>query len=76
MGGQVPPPPPPLTPPSFFQLGSLTAPAPPSSPFPTHPHGAGVCKVPWENGTMQVIVTVFALSVNPSPQAVGPPGAV
>lgn len=34
---------------------------------------AGVCKVPWENGTMQIVVTVFALATNPSPQAVGPP---
>ena len=49
---------------------------PPPPLRPAHPLGAGVCKVPWENGTMQVIVTVFALSVNPSPQAVGPPAAV
>ena len=51
-------------------------------PPPSHNHAtpfffliipSGVCKVPWENGTMQVIVTVFALSTIPSPQAVGPP---
>ena len=29
----------------------------------------GICKVSWENATLQVVVTVFGLSVEISPQA-------
>lgn len=30
----------------------------------------GICKVSWENSTMQVVVTVFGLAIMTSPQAV------
>jgi hypothetical protein len=38
---------------------------------PPHPHlPPGICKVSWENSTMQVVVTVFGLAIMTSPQAV------
>jgi hypothetical protein len=47
------------------------APAPPFISTPCTSLHAGVCKVSWENTTLQVVVTVFGLAVETSPQNAG-----